>query len=545
MTEWIYPDDYWIPGDTDDRASFERAIADLVSINGRAGGVIRLSKGKTYYLPGSVALKSGIVVLGHEETLPNTPRPPENGYSIINTTSLPTFTYVPEASLDDRLSCPCVIGVRMQADNCIDFGYDDNDVSYFMSNGIIRNCWMEPYSEAAGNVPGGGTAIRMIENYRGGVEGCWIVGYKTGIIQKSGDLCAIRRNRVAQCTVNIAVVSPASTGTQTIIEHNDLLDAYGVWEHPEFGGAYVIYSEDRWPLIQNNYFESSKTDGLCKNALIKIRNSAAAGSIGEVQTAIIQGNRLDYNSGQATYAMDFSEATPLTLDVGENYSNKGPTILTAVNWPGKYKFTVDQGSSARRRINWRQTLTWAPPPFTTRSGGSELVLDAGTMVHLAGAQGWRMYADSAFPDSICFDYDKDASAADGGPGSEYFLRLPSAYVSQALDWDFEIDYSASINSVEFGLQVRNDAVGYVDQNDLTCTTSRQTFRRFRVQRTNMTFLLVGKGAVSGAVRIHSIRIRPSNTQSAISAPTGGTADTEARTAINQIRAALTAAGVTL
>lgn len=506
----VFVDDFARPADADDRGAFERAVSFLVARNGRGGGVIRLTQGRTYNLPGSIALRAGIVILGHERSMPNTLQLPDASYGIVNSTQAPTFTYAPEAGNDDRLTCPSIIGVRIQADFCVDFGFDDDVVSYFMSNGFIRDCWLQAYTPFAGNVPGGGTAVRMVENYRGGIEGCWINGYKTGVVQKSGDLCAIRRNRIFYCSVNIAVVSPATTGTQTVIEHNDLLDASAAWPNPDFGGAYVIYSEDRWAVIRDNYFESSYTGGLCKNAIIKFRDSAAPFSLGNMQQISVERNRFDYNSDQASSAIDFTEAQPIHATIASNLSNKGPTPLTTVAWPDRFYFAIGIDNTIRRRIDWRQATNWPKPPFSNRPPNADRVLDAGTMNMSTGTQGARLYADRNYPDAICFDYDKDASAAEGGPNSEHYIWHANALLPYLRYWDVEVDYASSINGVEIDLQVRNSFTGYVDSAVLTCSTEIKTYRRKGVLRENMLFNIVGRGTVSGQVRIHAIRIRHSN-----------------------------------
>lgn len=507
LQEWVSVEDFGAVGDgvTDDRAAFIAARDALTALAGRAGGTIYLNQGKKYNLPGGIALASGIVIKG----LDSLPLSSVTGFAsiphIINDTAAPTFTYVNPAPLDDRYVCPSILGVCIVADNGVDFGFDDNIVSYFMSNGFIRNCVFFPYSAK------GKTAIRMIENYRGGIENNWIQNFEAGFIQKAGDITFVRRNRIWDCDVMVACLSPTSTGTQTIIEHNDFLKATTKTAHPVFGVSCVLYTQDRWCVFRDNYIEPTWNDngGAGTVSMDTVVKTAPGGSRGMLLD--IENNRIDAHSGQITSRWDFSAEVPDILILKGNGSFKAATgpgtqgPLAKIIWPTTFYINAAT-STPQRRIFWEESLVPGGdvsqyPPMQSRLAAGDLTIDAG---------------NATVPSNLN-DTAADVFAQDNWIGIRYttqgfrerFFWHEMVYDTPgAAWWDVEIEYYGT-PGVGVDFQIRNDTT-FVSSLSLTMTAATQVKKVYGIQRTKMTFDVSGDNTTNYGDSFFRVKVVPSN-----------------------------------
>ncbi len=524
LKEIVYPDSFRFAVDADDRASFERARDYLVSRNGRVGGTIQTRMGRSYSLPGGVDLAAGVNVKGLEG-LPYVPGKTSIPTISNSDSSKATFRYAPPLATpqDDRYTCPTISGLAIVADRGVDFGYDDNAASYYLANGWVENCFFLPYSTK------GICAIRQIENYRGGIRGNVILSFQAGWVQKSGDINTAYSNRFYDCDIDIVLLSPGSTGTQTNVHDNDFLKQTAAVDHPEYGKSCHIYIEDRASSVINNYFEGQTGSFLAKDSIIRTKQAAD-----EISSLFIQQNRIDYNSSEANYRYDFANGIPQLLYVQDAVSLKSPTSLTAVKWPLKYYFYHAPNVPRPRKLFWNVADEYiSAPPMRSRESGSDLTIDAGNVTISSGNQGSTLYAKN---NRICYDHD-------GSGGAEMRVWGLSSYHPIAERWNVEIDFVGTAG-MTFAVQIRNGQDGYVDQDTVTCTGTLQTLRRVNIERTNMVFNFIRTGTTAGTIEIASIRAERAYPATTITDPTGGTTvDAEARSKINSILDLLQAQGL--
>lgn len=507
LEQYVSVEDFGAVGDgvTDDRAAFIAARNALTALAGRAGGTIYLNQGKKYNLPGGVALASGIVIKG----LDSLPLSPVVDFAtiphIINNTASPTFTYVTPDPNDDRYVCPSILGVCIVADNGVDFGFDDNIVTYFMSNGFIRNCVFFPYSAK------GETAIRMIENYRGGIENNWIQNFEAGIIQKAGDITFVKRNRIWDCDVMVACLSPTSTGTQTIIEHNDFLKATTKTAHPVFGVSCVLYTQDRWCVFRDNYIEPTwNNDGTAGTvSMDTVVKTVTGGSRGMLID--INNNRIDAHSGQITSRWDFSAEIPDIVILKGNGSFKsaiapgtqGP--LAKIIWPTTLYINA-ASNTPQRRIFWDESLVIGGdvsqyPPMQSRLASGDFAIDAGSATVPSNL-------NNTATDVFAQDNWIGIKYTTQGFRERYFWHEMVYDTPGAAWWDVEIEYYGT-PGVSVDVQIRNNT-SYASSLNLTMAAATQVKKLYGLQRTNMTFDVVGDNTTNFGDSFFLVNIAPSN-----------------------------------
>ena len=507
LDQYVSVEDFGAVGDgvTDDTAAFIAARNALTALAGRAGGTIYLNQGKKYNLPGGVALASGIVIKG----LDSLPLSPVVSFAtiphIINSTASPTFTYVTPDPNDDRYVCPSILGVCIVADNGVDFGFDDNIVSYYMSNGFIRNCVFFPYSAK------GETAIRMIENYRGGIENNWIQNFEAGIIQKAGDITFVKRNRIWDCDVMVACLSPTSTGTQTIIEHNDFLKATTKTAHPVFGVSCVLYTQDRWCVFRDNYIEPTwnNSGSEATVAFDSVVKTATGGSRGMLID--INNNRIDAHSGQITSRWDFSAEIPDIVILKGNGSFKAATgpgtqgPLAKIIWPTTLYINA-ASNTPQRRIFWDESLVVGGdasqyPPMQSRLASGDFAIDAGSATVPS-------FLNNTAADVFAQDNWVGIKYTTQGFRERYFWHEMVYDTPGAAWWDVEIQYYGTAG-VSVDVQIRNNT-SYASSLNLTMAAATQVKKLYGLQRTNMTFDVVGDNTTNFGDSFFLVNIAPSN-----------------------------------
>lgn len=156
---------------------------------------------------------------------------------------------------------------------------DESNVPYLMAP-KIKNCYI-------GSKTRKGIGISWSKCFDGVIELCTISGFEIGILGRGVDLSVIRDNRVMDCKrYLICLLSVSTFGSQTTIEHNDLLAI-------EDGGT-MIKCTNGHTRIYNNYLENSnKLETFIDNSQYNCPEYAGQKPIGYISSSFIADNRID------------------------------------------------------------------------------------------------------------------------------------------------------------------------------------------------------------------------------------------------------------
>ena len=190
----------------------------------------------------------------------------------------------------------CLNGIQL---NSSTGGFtDDGTTQNYMMRPIIDKCIIECSTEGSG-----GFGVQWSKCFDGEIKSSVIFRFATNIDFHGCDICEIKHNRIFSSQVaQIALTSYSFFGSQTIIDHNDILLSST--------GTYIKTSD--WHLrITNNYFEGRNGTA---TSVIEINNGF---------TAVIRDNRIDVPASMATNWLVLNTPTSLINLTVENNTSTG------------------------------------------------------------------------------------------------------------------------------------------------------------------------------------------------------------------------------
>jgi hypothetical protein len=192
-----------------------------------------------------------------------------------------------------NLTINCNSGIQLNSQTG-GFTNDSTTQGYVMRP-LIEDCII------IAKVGGSGTGVQWSKCFDGHLWRSEIINFQYDIDFMGCDICSIKHNRLrGGNTAQIRVQSNQTFGSQTLIQHNDMLSLNS-------NSTAFIISSDHYLIVKDNYFEQVNGSGI--NSVIQI----LSGSL----NVIIQNNRVETPAAYITNWLNV-QTTLLLLDSKNN-----------------------------------------------------------------------------------------------------------------------------------------------------------------------------------------------------------------------------------